>query len=97
VLDLAAVLARVPVYERFRTWTELRAGMADLVRTYPGLARLETVGRSSEGRPIDLLTVGHGRRRVLLLGAPTRRPIGTLTIDFARASARTTASAPIST
>lgn len=83
MLDLAAVLARVPVYERFRTWTELRAGMADLARTFPGLARLETVGCSREGRPIDLLTVGHGRRRVLLIGAPhPNEPIGTLTIEF---------------
>jgi hypothetical protein len=83
VLDLAAVLARVPAYERFRSWAALRDGLADLVRAFPGVARVEPVGRSSEGRPIDLLTVGHGRRRVLLVGAPhPNEPIGTLTVDF---------------
>jgi hypothetical protein len=83
VLDVAAVLARVPAYERFRSWADLRAGAAALAREFPGIVRLETVGASSEGRPIDLLTVGHGRRRVLCVGAPhPNEPIGTLTIDF---------------
>jgi hypothetical protein len=83
VLDLAAVLARVPGYERFRSWADLRAGAVALTREFPGIARLESVGASSEGRPIELLTVGHGRRRVLCIGAPhPNEPIGTLTIDF---------------
>lgn len=83
MIDLAAVLARVPSYERFRSWDAIRAGAADLARSVRGLARWEVVGTSSEGRPIDLLTVGHGRRRVLLIGAPhPNEPIGTLTIDF---------------
>jgi hypothetical protein len=83
VVDVAAVLARVPAYERFRSWASLRDGAATLAREFPGLARLETVGASTEGRPIDLLTVGHGRRRVLCIGAPhPNEPIGTLTIDF---------------
>src|SRR5690349_5655047 len=57
--------------------------MADLARRFSGVARVENVGRSSEGRPIDLVTVGHGRRRVLLIGVPhPNEPIGTLTIDF---------------
>jgi len=83
VIDLAAVLGPVPEYERFRSWSDLRAGSAALAREFPGIARVETVGASSEGRPIDLLRVGHGRRRVLLVGAPhPNEPIGTLTIDF---------------
>jgi hypothetical protein len=77
------VLARVPEYRRFETWEALRARTAGLAAEFPGLARCETVGRSSEGRPIDLLTVGHGRRRWLCVGAPhPNEPIGTLTIDF---------------
>jgi hypothetical protein len=83
VVDVAAVLARVPAYERFRSWADVRAGAAALARAFPGIARLEVVGASSEGRPIDLLTVGHGRRRVLCIGVPhPNEPIGTLTIDF---------------
>jgi len=53
------------------------------VREFPSLARLETVGASSEGRPIELLTVGHGATPVLLLGVPhPNEPIGTLTVEF---------------
>ena len=40
------------------------------------------MGESSEGRPIELLTIGHGRRPILLVGVPhPNEPIGTLTID----------------
>jgi Zinc carboxypeptidase len=81
--ELADVLARVPDYRRFETWATLRQRMAALAREFPGIARWETVGQSTEGRPIDLLTVGHGRRRVLCVGVPhPNEPIGTLTIDF---------------
>jgi hypothetical protein len=41
------------------------------------------VGASSEGRPVDLLTIGHGSRAVLLVGVPhPNEPIGTLTLEF---------------
>jgi hypothetical protein len=41
------------------------------------------VGASAEGRPIELLTIGHGRLPVLLLGVPhPNEPIGTLTLEF---------------
>lgn len=83
MIDLSAVLARVPDYGRFRTWSELRTGMASLVAEFPGIASREVVGRSSEGRPIELLTIGHGRRRALWVGAPhPNEPIGTLAIEF---------------
>jgi hypothetical protein len=83
VTEFDDVLARVPEYRRFETWDVLRARTAGLAAEFPGLARWETVGRSSEGRPIDLLTVGRGRRRWLCVGAPhPNEPIGTLAIDF---------------
>jgi len=54
-----------------------------LCAEFPGLARLETVGTSAEGRPIELLTVGHGDTPVLLVGVPhPNEPIGTLTVEF---------------
>jgi hypothetical protein len=80
---LASSLARVPDYRDFFTFDELRARARALADEFPGVARLETVGASAEGRPIELLTVGHGRRPVLLVGVPhPNEPIGTLTIDF---------------
>jgi Zinc carboxypeptidase len=82
-MDLSSCLARVPDYTEFFTLDELRARTRALVAEFPGVARLETVGASAEGRPIELLTVGHGRRPVLLIGVPhPNEPIGTLTIDF---------------
>ena len=81
--DLSHALSRVPDYPEFFTLDQLRARAGALVAEFPGLARLESVGASAEGRPIELLTVGHGRRPVLLVGVPhPNEPIGTLTVDF---------------
>lgn len=80
---LGPALARVPDHAEFFTLDELRARARALAGEFPGVVRLETVGASAEGRPIELLTVGHGRRPVLLVGVPhPNEPIGTLTIDF---------------
>lgn len=81
--DVLPLLGRVPEYREFFTLDELRARARALVAEFPAVARLETVGASAEGRPIELLTIGHGRRPVLLVGVPhPNEPIGTLTIDF---------------
>jgi hypothetical protein len=45
---------------------ELATALSTLVAAHPQRLRLEEVGRSGEGRPIHLLTVGRGPRRVLL-------------------------------
>ncbi|HJQ74471.1 MAG TPA: M14 family zinc carboxypeptidase [Gaiellaceae bacterium] len=83
MLDLAARLARVPDFREFLTFEELRASSRALVREYPRLARLETIGASREGRPIELLTIGDGAVPVLLLGVPhPNEPIGTLTLEY---------------
>src|SRR5262245_21788392 len=81
--DLQPLLARVPDYTEFFTLDELRARTRALIAEFPGVARLVTAGASAEGRPIELLTVGHGPRSVLLVGVPhPNEPIGTLTAEF---------------
>ena len=45
---------------------ELAARLRALVARYPGRLSLEQAGLSVEGRPIHLLTLGRGERRVLL-------------------------------
>jgi hypothetical protein len=45
---------------------DLTAALQSLAAKHAGRARLEEIGRSVEGRPIHLLTVGTGERRVLL-------------------------------
>jgi len=82
-VDLAGLLARVPDFREFLTLAELGESSCRLADEFPGLVHRETVGESTEGRPIELLTVGHGRRSVLLLGVPhPNEPIGTLTLEF---------------
>ncbi len=83
MLELSGLLARVPDFQEFMTLEELGASSRTLVAEYPGLAHLATVGASAEGRPIELLTIGHGAKRALLVGVPhPNEPIGTLTIEF---------------
>ncbi|HUE30957.1 MAG TPA: M14 family zinc carboxypeptidase [Verrucomicrobiae bacterium] len=83
MLDLPGVLARVPDFREFLTLDELRASSQRLVAEFPEVARLETVGTSAEGRPIELLTIGCGARPALLVGVPhPNEPIGTLTLEF---------------
>jgi len=73
----------VPDQREFLTLEELRASSRRLVAEFPGVARLETVGASAEGRPIELLTIGQGRTPALFLGVPhPNEPIGTLTLEF---------------
>src|SRR5688500_913891 len=45
---------------------ELVSALQALASAHPGRLALEEVGRSFEGRPIHLLTLGRGPRRVLL-------------------------------
>src|SRR5207244_13232861 len=82
-LDLAALLARVPDQREFLTLEELRESSRRLVAEFPGVARLETVGASAEGRPIELLTIGQGPTPALFLGVPhPTAPTGTLTLEL---------------
>ena len=82
-MDVTELLRDVPDYREFLTLEELRASSAALAAEFPAVASLEVVGRSSEGRPIELLTIGRGSKNALLLGVPhPNEPIGTLTLEF---------------
>jgi len=82
-MDIRAIVRAVPEYKAFPTVAEMSRESRDLVRRYPKLARLETLGTSLEGRPIELLTIGKGKYQALLVGTPhPNEPIGTLTLDF---------------
>jgi len=83
VLDVGPLLGRLPDWREFPTLAELEATSRALVAAFPGLVRRETIGRSAEGRPIELLIIGHGRHPALLVGVPhPNEPIGTLTLEF---------------
>lgn len=82
-MNLSDVLQLIPDYQDFLTLEELHQSSARLVEEFPQLARQQVIGASTEGRPIELLTIGHGKRTALLLGAPhPNEPVGTLTLEF---------------
>lgn len=82
-MRLSDTLQLIPDYQEFLTLEELHQSSVRLVDEFPQLARLQVVGASTEGRPIELLTIGHGKRTALFLGAPhPNEPIGTLTLEF---------------
>jgi hypothetical protein len=82
-MECVDLLQRVPDYREFLTLDELHHSSLRLVEAFPTIARLEVIGTSTEGRAIELLTIGHGRQHALLLGAPhPNEPVGTLTLEF---------------
>ncbi|MCC6763333.1 MAG: peptidase M14 [Deltaproteobacteria bacterium] len=82
-MDVYQLIGDVPDYREFLTVQELSASSRDLARRYPKLVTLRTIGTSTEGRPIEMLTIGTGPKRALLLGTPhPNEPIGTLTLEF---------------
>jgi hypothetical protein len=46
------------------------AAASAIARQHPGLCELRVIGRSREGRPLHVLTTGHGRRNVLVVAGP---------------------------
>jgi hypothetical protein len=82
-MNTSEILSMVPDYQEFLTLEELHQSSARLVEEFPQAARLQRVGTSTDGQPIELLTIGHGARTALLLGVPhPNEPIGTLTLEF---------------
>jgi hypothetical protein len=82
-MTLSDILERIPDYQEFPILEELRESSVRLVEEFPQVAHLQVIGTSTEGRPIELLTIGHGKRTALLLGAPhPNEPIGVLTLEF---------------
>ncbi len=80
---LSDLLPTIPDSHEFPTLDELHHSSVQLVEEFPQLARLQVIGASTEGRPIELLTIGHGKRMALFLGAPhPNEPIGVLTLEF---------------
>ncbi|MEW2398535.1 M14 family zinc carboxypeptidase [Streptomyces sp. NPDC046862] len=61
----------------YPTLEELTLQARALTAARPGTLRLRTVGASRSGRPLWLLSVGHGRRNVLTVaGAHSNEPVG---------------------
>jgi hypothetical protein len=76
-------VTRVPEFDRFLTVKELYSRAYETAARHPGIARVEDVGRSSDGQPIPMVTIGNGPARVILVGCPhPNEPIGAMLVHF---------------
>ncbi|CAL9571065.1 hypothetical protein SUDANB15_04803 [Streptomyces sp. enrichment culture] len=63
--------------DRYLTVAEVTEAARRLVSRYPGAGRLRRIGTSRAGRPILMLSVGHGPRHVLVVARPhPDEPVG---------------------
>ncbi|CAL9548197.1 M14 family zinc carboxypeptidase [Streptomyces sp. enrichment culture] len=86
--------------DRYLTVAEVTESARQLVSRFPGTGRLRRIGASRAGRPILMLSVGHGPRHVLVVARPhPDEPVGAATAlalaeRVARADARSPATDP---
>jgi hypothetical protein len=73
----------VPAYLELPTIDEMNARTAALQASHDPLVKIRRIGQSRDGEPIELISIGQGRRQALLVGTPhPNEPIGCLTIEF---------------
>ena len=80
-MDLQAYMAAVPDFDRFLTIDELNDDYRQIAAEFPDIARLERVGSSELGEPIEMLSIGSGDRHILLFAFPhPNEPIGAMMV-----------------
>ncbi|MFJ9198131.1 M14 family zinc carboxypeptidase [Streptomyces flaveolus] len=66
--------------DRYLTVPEVTEAARRLTARFPGVARLRRIGTSRAGRPLLMLSVGHGPRHVLVVARPhPDEPVGGVT------------------
>jgi len=88
-INIETIINAVPPYKEFKTGAELQASSRQLVEDFPELVKSgflhldEEFGTSTEGRNIELMTVGKGKKKAMWVGTPhPNEVVGTLAIDF---------------
>lgn len=79
-------MSAVPEMDRFLTVDELNADFEAIANEHSDIATLERVGTSTLGEPIQMLTIGTGKKQALLFACPhPNEPIGAMLVHhFAR-------------
>lgn len=81
--SLRELYAKVPDYSQLPTWHETRERTRALEKAHPQLVTIRPIGRSRKGEPIELVSVGRGRRSALVVGGlHANEAVGGLTIEF---------------
>ena len=79
---LEEVVNKVPDYKEFLTVEELDNSSRSLAEEFNSVEMVK-VGESGEGRPINYLKIGEGKRNALLFAFPhPNEPIGSMTVEF---------------
>ena len=82
-MDIKELVESVPDFTNFPTLEEMDASTARLEVEFPDLVRRTPLGHTTEGRPLELLTIVGGARAALVVGAPhPNEPIGCRLIEF---------------
>ncbi|MFD7450380.1 M14 family zinc carboxypeptidase [Kitasatospora sp. NPDC059827] len=80
---LAGYAELVPPGDLVPSVEELTRRLHEVARRAPGLCRVRQIGTSRQGRALDVLSVGAGRRPMLMVGGPhPNEPVGYSTIAF---------------
>ncbi|MFJ6777315.1 M14 family zinc carboxypeptidase, partial [Kitasatospora sp. NPDC091257] len=80
---LAGYAELVPAGELVPSVEELTRRLRGAAERAPGVCRMRRIGSSRQGRALEVLSVGAGRRPVLVVGGPhPNEPVGYATIAF---------------
>jgi len=82
-MNLEQLAGDIPHYQRYLTVDELNASTHQLVQAFPELVKTKIVGKTGQGDPVELITIGGGPRRAFVFGAPDpEEPVGCMMIEF---------------
>jgi len=82
-MNIKKIVAEVPDYQVFFSPDEMAERSDWLHKMYPDLVTRTVLGKSRFGAEIDMVSIGHGKHSVLVVGAPhPHELVGTMTADF---------------
>lgn len=76
-------MVKIIDYNKFLSINELSENSHRLARQYPNKVKLIFYGKSTEGRPLEVLKIGRGQKNILIYGFPhANEPTGGVTTDY---------------
>lgn len=77
------ILNNIPDYKTFFTVEELEENTLELHKKYPDIVEVFEIGKSREGRNIDCIKIGKGKKVGLMFACPhPNEPIGAMMLEY---------------